>query len=525
MKRTISKKNNKQLVRSETDNATTKVKLLPLDSELFSPVNLPSTAKRNRAAYEILTTEQTYVKNLIVLYTLFKKPMQESVTKKELQVSNEELNILFSNLEDIINVNTEMLNSLYERFVNWSDDQKLGDVLLRLAPSFRIYTLYSVSFTDVSELLSDLEQRPNFMTYIELIQANPLCNKNTLGAFLIQPIQRIPRYRLLLEQLQQVTPPEHVDYANLTLALEKFKEVVDEFNKAVVNEQERAKLIKVCKKFIDYKEVGLFKRGRKFIHEGELWKVCRKERQHRKFFVFSDVLIYAHQQPPNKYKVGRLFDLSLLKIVDLPDSVSRNLLNAFQIQSESKSFTVFADSPEEKKTWLDILKNAQNVFLKQLTITPEKKSALSSTAPVWVPDNEAKTCQVCSVKFSFTNRRHHCRQCGGIVCGACSNQKKELPGQGKKRVCTSCINTDTGEQMIPEIDEDDSSSLEEIDVLQIVNAVCDYDPMVTPNSNMKLKFKQGDMLRILQIDKSGWWLAELKGECGWIPSDFVVQNK
>ena len=41
---------------------------------------------------------------------------------------------------------------------------------------------------------------------------------------------------------------------------------------------------------------------------------------------------------------------------------------------------------------------------------------LGHEAPVWIPDDRVSMCQNagCSSKFSITNRRHHCRACGGV---------------------------------------------------------------------------------------------------------------
>jgi hypothetical protein len=81
---------------------------------------------------------------------------------------------------------------------------------------------------------------------------------------------------------------------------------------------------------------------------------------------------------------------------------------------------------------------------------------------VWVPDAEANVCMHCNKsQFNVLNRRvnigicivisdlnvylfyflkHHCRKCGAVVCGPCSNKKFLLPVQSAKplRVCLTC---------------------------------------------------------------------------------------
>ena len=82
---------------------------------------------------------------------------------------------------------------------------------------------------------------------------------------------------------------------------------------------------------------------------------------------------------------------------------------------------VFCDTTNEAQTWLADIKTC---------IDEQAKKALSGhyktdshSAGVWVPDSHAKNCTVCNDKFSFVNRRHHCRRCGALVCGKCSKYK------------------------------------------------------------------------------------------------------
>lgn len=56
----------------------------------------------------------------------------------------------------------------------------------------------------------------------------------------------------------------------------------------------------------------------------------------------------------------------------------------------------------------------------------------------WVID--ASHCQGCSSQFTFFNRKHHCRRCGGIFCNSCTQQRMVLRGQGDSpvRICDPC---------------------------------------------------------------------------------------
>ncbi|XP_011648368.1 lateral signaling target protein 2 homolog [Pogonomyrmex barbatus] len=63
-------------------------------------------------------------------------------------------------------------------------------------------------------------------------------------------------------------------------------------------------------------------------------------------------------------------------------------------------------------------------------------------APAWVPDNDAPRCMACQAGFTVVRRRHHCRNCGKVFCGRCSNNNVPLPHFGHikpVRVCNRCF--------------------------------------------------------------------------------------
>ncbi|XP_028159421.1 myotubularin-related protein 4-like, partial [Ostrinia furnacalis] len=56
---------------------------------------------------------------------------------------------------------------------------------------------------------------------------------------------------------------------------------------------------------------------------------------------------------------------------------------------------------------------------------------------VWLPDSAAPRCQHCRNHFWLARRRHHCRRCGGIFCGSCS-EMSSWGDCGSVRVCRRC---------------------------------------------------------------------------------------
>ncbi|GAB9474566.1 hypothetical protein Gpo141_00011686 [Globisporangium polare] len=60
----------------------------------------------------------------------------------------------------------------------------------------------------------------------------------------------------------------------------------------------------------------------------------------------------------------------------------------------------------------------------------------------WRNDQDCLCCQVCYAMFTkLSRRRHHCRVCGDLVCGDCSNDQVLLVGrfEAPKRACVACV--------------------------------------------------------------------------------------
>lgn len=60
-------------------------------------------------------------------------------------------------------------------------------------------------------------------------------------------------------------------------------------------------------------------------------------------------------------------------------------------------------------------------------IKDNRDNAVANLSSPWEYDDLQPYCAQCSQEFSPLNRRHHCRSCGKIFCGRCSDQRCLIP--------------------------------------------------------------------------------------------------
>lgn len=104
---------------------------------------------------------------------------------------------------------------------------KLMDEFCRQLTLYQPYLLiFEGSLRKRAKLL--LSNR-RFSELVEAAKINPVCENLTLESFLVGPVQRIPRYKLLLDELRKHTAEDHPDYGNIAAACETVSQSVNQF--------------------------------------------------------------------------------------------------------------------------------------------------------------------------------------------------------------------------------------------------------------------------------------------------------
>eukprot|EP01094_Clydonella_sp_ATCC50884_P004751 TRINITY_DN1376_c0_g1_i1.p2 TRINITY_DN1376_c0_g1~~TRINITY_DN1376_c0_g1_i1.p2 ORF type:complete len:756 (-),score=308.87 TRINITY_DN1376_c0_g1_i1:484-2697(-) len=214
---------------------------IPADSMLPPKVS----QKRKNIVGEMLSTEESYVQCLVVLVEKYMKPLLAMAGTEALpRQSPEEVRRIFANVEALIPVNQHLMRAINARVKQWSDVQLIGDVYLKMAPYFKIYNEYSNLYESNGDLLAKLKADPMFSQQIERIQ-NTLPEVVGFESLLIMPVQRIPRYTLLIRDLLEKTPQNHPDHNNLADAGAEFDNVMQYLDKNISENENMKKFMEM----------------------------------------------------------------------------------------------------------------------------------------------------------------------------------------------------------------------------------------------------------------------------------------
>ncbi|KAG7348441.1 transport protein SEC7 related protein [Nitzschia inconspicua] len=120
--------------------------------------------------------------------------------------------------------------------------------------------------------------------------------------------------------------------------------------------------------------------NRTFVRQGDLLK--RANRSGRcveyRFFLFSDVLIYAKRVPGSqKFRIHEELPLILMKVVDwFPPEMKKEAKSGIQFYHPRKKFIVFCSSHDERKSWVkDIRESIDKELGRKVAIEGARKAA------------------------------------------------------------------------------------------------------------------------------------------------------
>jgi len=231
------------------------------------------TVVRRRVVNEILTTEDSYVFSLATVVQQIIVPLKKQAAQKNVLTSTE-IEDVFNNIEELLQHHLRFLHIIKTRIANWDNDSTIGDIFLDHTSFLVCYDQYLRNYGSSLISLHYLqEKKPKFSELVEKFEAlQKTTTALTLPAYLIMPVQRIPRYLLLLRELSKYTRPSHKDTPLLAQAHKKISTQLNALNAKIDKDaQTNAQKIIAIEASIDHLgNETLFQVGRKLRKEGLL---------------------------------------------------------------------------------------------------------------------------------------------------------------------------------------------------------------------------------------------------------------
>jgi len=344
------------------------LELVAKDARMTPAQRAKRDEQRALVISEIQSTERSYVQALDALHDAFVVPLrQKQKSDKPFDMSPAQVAALCSNLETLVNFHHTFLDSLSQvaaskpAAAGATAAPSIPAIFMRFSEFFRLYIPYLNGYEQSLNTLNKLRKNSKFSDWLNGDVKNGLqahATRNGGGAaldllsYMIQPVQRVPRYVLLLKELKRQTSPSHPEFASLGDALAAVQRVA-----SVINEGQRAienmsKLMTVQQRIIGDFET-LIQPHRRLIREGPVTvtksssgvfnstKVSR-----RVFFLFSDILLWTSDE----YKFKGTLDLTPVKLV-------HKSATAFSLDSPhsaaQKALEVSCDTEAEAASWFD----------------------------------------------------------------------------------------------------------------------------------------------------------------------------
>nr|XP_003404641.2 rho guanine nucleotide exchange factor 37 isoform X1 [Loxodonta africana] len=193
------------------------------------------------AIQELVDTEVSYL-HMLQLYAY-------DIRNRLQQLPQGDLDVLFSNIDDIIQVNSRFLHDLQETASTEEEQVRLiGNVFLKFQEELeRVYKVYCASCDQALLLVETYRKDPELQREIQgIIEAVvPQARASGLGFLLVTPLQRITKYPLLLQKILENTAPDASAYPVLQRATSALQDVNANINEYKMRKEVASKYTRV----------------------------------------------------------------------------------------------------------------------------------------------------------------------------------------------------------------------------------------------------------------------------------------
>ncbi|GJQ70958.1 RhoGEF4 [Trypoxylus dichotomus] len=257
------------------------------------------------------------------------------------------------------------------------NSSNIATAFKEVAPFLKMYSTYAYEYKMISGFLQVLEEKnEEFSRFLKCQETRPEV-KTKLSSLLITPIQRIPRYCLLLKQILLYTLEIESDYELLKESLHMVEEAAKHIDSLVEERENSERLLGIQNSLINYTP-QIIKPGRKLIKEGKVLKMTETIGNVMYLIAMTDILMFC------KIKKENIKSKNALKCnTILPLNKCRFTQNAtmrkIHISCENDEIEIYIETVKDFNRWIDVLKEShKNIIYNRYTLRKESSARRSA---------------------------------------------------------------------------------------------------------------------------------------------------
>ncbi|XP_017778525.1 PREDICTED: pleckstrin homology domain-containing family G member 5 isoform X2 [Nicrophorus vespilloides] len=353
--------------------------------------------KQQTALWELIKTEVAYIKTLKVVTDLFLaclQSLQSSNILREIDTAK-----LFSNIGDILDANVQFWGSslfpLVRDMRNYKQPaciETMCEGFLKIKDSFQAYYQFCGEQSRCQHYVREnLSHNELFTAYLAWCEAQKECNRLRLLDILVQPMQRLTKYGLLLKAILKNTDDE-LERENLGLMIRSVDDFVINVNFSLKQKQDNERLKGIIARIESYdiveskdddlerllkshNQLDLNKpmlncppeRRRHLLLEGDLkLKDNSTSKMEVHCFLLTDMLLVCKSSTKKggtvrvvrqPYLVDRLVVMEINKETPTLACVYKN-----EFDMAVAAFLLQNNDPKKLKSWKDCIAKAQSLY-------------------------------------------------------------------------------------------------------------------------------------------------------------------
>lgn len=208
------------------------------DSVQRLDMNSDKTTKTDKAfliAKELMTSEEVFIDVLRLLNVDFRNFIEyRNHESKNSIIPLGDVCKILNYLPQLQTLNEDLLADMKKRIENWGTNPKIADVIVKKGAFLKMYTSYIQSFEQQTNYLDECTAKyPKFAKEVKEFEATDRCKKLSIKHYMLKPVQRIPQYRLLLNDYLKHLDENSVDYSDTLRALKIVCDVAEHANRSM----------------------------------------------------------------------------------------------------------------------------------------------------------------------------------------------------------------------------------------------------------------------------------------------------